>query len=602
MAEAVAQLSITKLASTVAAGDWNGAVALAKEIAIELPDDSATEHWVVEQFEGGWGRQGEEKVRGLFTQARAVAARPALEANKGKPLSTPLAPSSMATALENLLNEKDIPARLAAAEANLTEEEKAYGESDEEEVPGFADQGDEEVFEANLPATLPIPTGLTGEIILPIAAGALEQVHTLNQKHAVIGNYGSKCAVLSWERWNVDQRVMVPTFQSFVDFKNRYMNRYVERETDTGLTRVPAGRFWLSHPSRLNYDGVVFEPGEGEVLPGNRLNLWRGFALTPRRGSWKRLRNHIYCVLGGGDWQAGRYIMRWMAWTLQNPGKPAEAVLVFQGGEGAGKGTLARVMLKIFGAYAMPVSDPKHLTGSFSGHLHHCVFMFLDEAFWAGNVAAEGRLKSLVTEETIMIEPKYFGPFQVRNVLHIMMSSNNDWVVPAGHGSRRYAVYKVSNARVGDFGYFDHLNAELEGGGIEAMLHDLLRLDLGGWHPKHIYETAALVEQKQHSLRGLDAWIEAMLQEGVLPVPSSAQYPNRCLSKNLLGAAKEFDRFTNESRVAKKLQDLLLVSQFNNKYARGWVFPSLAECRRLWEMRNGGRWHWRRDVSEWQCL
>ena len=77
--------------------------------------------------------------------------------------------------------------------------------------------------------------------------------------------------------------------------------------------------------------------------------------------------------------------------------------------------------------------------------------MFLDEAFWAGNVAAEGRLKSLVTEETIMIEPKYFGPFQVRNLLHIMMSSNNDWVVPAGHGSRRYAVYKVSNALVGDF-------------------------------------------------------------------------------------------------------------------------------------------------------
>jgi hypothetical protein len=29
------------------------------------------------------------------------------------------------------------------------------------------------------------------------------------------------------------------------------------------------------------------------------------------------------------------------------------------------------------------------------------------------------------------------------------------------------------------------------------MLHDLLARDLGGWHPKEIYKTAALTEQKQ---------------------------------------------------------------------------------------------------------
>jgi hypothetical protein len=38
---------------------------------------------------------------------------------------------------------------------------------------------------------------------------------------------------------------------------------------------------------------------------------------------------------------------------------------------------------------------------------------------------------------------------------------------------------------------------------------------------------------------------------------------------------------------------------FNNKLARGWIFPDLPECRRLWERRNGGRWRWHRDVSEW---
>src|SRR5262249_27090114 len=151
-----------------------------------------------------------------------------------------------------------------------------------------------------------------------------------------------------------------------------------------------------------------------------------------------------------------------------------------------------------------------------SGHLQHCAFLFADEAFWAGNKTAEGRLKALVTEPLITIEPKYFTPFQIRNTLHIMMASNLDWVVPAGHGARRDAVFEVSSARVGDKAYWDRLYREINGGGAEAMAWDLLRLRLGDWRPGQIYVTKALMEQKAQSLRGLDAWIEGFLQAGQL--------------------------------------------------------------------------------------
>jgi Family of unknown function (DUF5906) len=473
-------------------------------------------------------------------------------------------------------------------------------EDDEQDEVDFEYDIDQQEVEVEAPRALPVPAPRSGEIVLPIAANAIEAVRLLNEKHAVIGNYGGKCAVLSWERWSVDPNQIVPTFQAPNDFRNRYASRYVQVSTERGTTNVALGKYWFNHPRRLNYEGVAFEPSQTDVLPGNRLNLYRGFAVEPRKGSWRQLLRHIYRILAAGDRRAGRYIVRWLAWTLQNPGKPAEAVLVFQGSEGAGKGTLARVMTKVFGVYALPISDPKHLAGSFSGHLQHCVVLFLDEAFWAGNIAAEGRLKSLVTEETITIEQKYFAPIQIRNLLHIMMCSNNDWVVPAGHGSRRYAVFRVSDARVGDFEYFDELNAELAQGGVEAMVWDLLHLDLGSWHPKQIYETAALVEQKQHSLRGLEAWIESLLQAGALPKPVSVSYPNRCLSKDLLAAAKDFDPYTNESLMAKKLQQVLGVAPFNIKYARGWAFPPLTECRGLWEVRNGGRWRWLRDAAKWQ--
>jgi hypothetical protein len=256
-------------------------------------------------------------------------------------------------------------------------------------------------------------------------------------------------------------------------------------------------------------------------------------------------------------------------------------------------------MLKIFGPHALPVSQSKHLTGGFSGHLQHCCFLFLDEAFWAGDVQAEGRLKTLITEKTITIEPKYFAPFQVPNLLHILISSNNDWVVPAGPHARRYAVFKVSEEHMNDFAYFSALHAELDNGGVEAMLYDLLALDLGNWHPREIYKTAALMEQKAHSLRGLDAWIESILQEGSLPCAFN-NYPNRSLTRDLTDQAKQFDRYTNNSLVPRKLKKLFKIEPFGSGDARGWKFPPLPECRKSWETHFGGEWSWLRDVKEWR--
>jgi hypothetical protein len=437
------------------------------------------------------------------------------------------------------------------------------------------------------------------QIALPITSTAAKAVALLNQKHHVIGNYGNKCVIPSWELWEINRNVMIPTFQRFEDFTHRYMNRYVSVQTDEGSRKVPAGKFWLSHPGRKTYDSVVFRPNEPVVLSDNRLNLWRGWGVPLRKGSWKLMHNHIYDVLGAGDPKAGLYIERWLAYTVQHPDVVGETVLVLQGDEGTGKGTLGRAMLRIFGLHGLPVTQAKHLVGGFSGHLQHCCFLFLDEAFWAGDVSAEGRLKSLITEDTITIEPKYFTPFQVPNLLHIMMSSNNDWVVPAGPHARRYAV-KVSDKRMDDFAYFSALRSELDNGGVEAMLYDLLRHDLGNWHPMQIYKTAALIEQKARSLRGLDAWIETMLQEGSLPYGGWEGYPNRSLTRTLTEHAKQFDRYTNDSLVPRELKKLFGVEPFGSGTARGWKFPPLPECRKLFEARFGGRWDWHCEIGEWQ--
>ena len=150
----------------------------------------------------------------------------------------------------------------------------------------------------------------TTQIALPITSSAAKAVATINQKHHVIGNYSNKCVVLAWELWEINRAVMIPTFQRFEDFTHRYMNRYVWVQTKNGVDKVAAGTFWLKHPGRVTYDSVSFRPKEPGVLPGNRLNLWRGFGVVERKGSWKLMHDHIYRVLGAGDPKAGLYIIR----------------------------------------------------------------------------------------------------------------------------------------------------------------------------------------------------------------------------------------------------------------------------------------------------
>ena len=204
-------------------------------------------------------------------------------------------------------------------------------------------------------------------------------------------------------------------------------------------------------------------------------------------------------------------------------------MLAVQGDEGSGKGTLGRVMLQVFGAAALPVSDPLMLTGQFSGHLQHCCFLFVDEAFWAGDAKAEGRLKSLVTEKTITIRPLYVGAFQVRNMLHIMMASNNDWVVPAGHGARRYAVFKIGDAVVDDLEYFNRLNAEIDG--VAQKRCCMISLDLismGGTQNAFIKPKRQWNRRATH-FGGLMPRLRQCFRRAHYQSPAP-KYPNRCLS------------------------------------------------------------------------
>jgi len=140
--------------------------------------------------------------------------------------------------------------------------------------------------------------------------------------------------------------------------------------------------------------------------------------------------------------------------------------------------------------------------------------------------------------------------------------------VPATGDERRYAVNAVSDARRGDRAYFTALYAELNNGGIEALLYDLLHTDLKDWHPRQIYETEALREQKVHSLSGEEEWLEEVLQEGAIPAQLE-KHPDRANARELARDARDRVpkiRYMSETRYEPSCVKLELCNPDSSSY------------------------------------
>jgi hypothetical protein len=319
-------------------------------------------------------------------------------------------------------------------------------------------------------------------------------VTIFNRRYAVVSE-GGKTVVIGAVR---DPKLKRDYYErmSFEDFLKLYQNHSLTVTDSKGneTTRSYA-QWWLYSYRRRQYvDGVVFDPSTLAYIP-RTLNLWRGWAVTPKQGDWSLMKQHILEVICKGRRNIARYVYKWLAHMAQHPESAAQVAIVLRGLKGTGKGMFGKWILRMCGQHGLHIVNAGHLIGRFTGHLRDAVFVFADEAFFAGDKQHEGALKGFITEDTVMIEAKYRNPVMAPNVLHLLMASNSDWVVPATHDERRYLVLDVADTQRRSKAYFDQLDWQMAQGGLEAMLHDLLKLDLTGFHPRDVPDTAEMAEQ-----------------------------------------------------------------------------------------------------------
>lgn len=438
----------------------------------------------------------------------------------------------------------------------------------------------------------------------------------LNEKHAVIADIGGKCRIIS-EVWDTAMKRTRISKQSFEDFRNRYRHiKVTVGHNDNGQPiEKAAGAFWIDHPSRRQYETIVFAPGQ-EVE--DAYNLWRGFACDslPGKGHEPFLK-HIHMNVCSGNNEHYLYMLGWMARLVQHPDGPGEVALVLRGRRGTGKSFFTKVLGELFGRHFLQVSDSKHLVGSFNAHLRDTVLLFGDEAFFAGDKKHESVLKTLVTEEHLVIEGKGVDAEAAPNYVHLVLASNEDWVVPAGLDERRFFVIEMGETHKQDHAYFKQIREELDNGGLESLLHFLLTYDLSNFEVRQVPQTSALQEQKIMSMSPETQWMFEKLWEGrllridqewrqdVLKDSLYEDYVNdlRDQGRNFRMSRTGFGKFLSRAfpgnwpESKQEMRDVPFTNEHGfevsvKKRAYVYYLPTLPEVRAHWDKNFGGPFEW----------
>jgi len=298
----------------------------------------------------------------------------------------------------------------------------------------------------------------------------------------------------------------------------RNISRIVEVETGTQMTRAAFTdvnyahimcedadgnlrnfpKMWMADQRRVEVDKLVYSPQLPVGLNAPHcLNLFRGLGTTPMNGPvtpWLALLEH-----GVPDLDLRHWLIKWLAYPLQNLGGKLNTYILFYGPQGVGKNALLAPMLSIYGNNSSVLSRER-LVSDFNEGYAAKQFVNLDELHGGNSAEATliaNKLKMLTTGATLTVNGKGKATYDVDNHVNLVITSNYSDCIKLDEGDRRAAVIQFGTREhiIRDPHYWDAYFAWAQASGPAHLLDYLLRVDLTGFDP---HGRAPTTEWKEH--------------------------------------------------------------------------------------------------------
>lgn len=304
--------------------------------------------------------------------------------------------------------------------------------------------------------------------------------------------------------------------RAFVDHAFSTRVYYEQTQNAEGGVRVQeksAPKEWLKWNYRSTVRHITYMPGSERIVDGTKLNCWAGWGLQPAMTSspstmrlWHELMNWLFRDV---DAKNKRWFEQWLAYPLQKPGCKLYSAAVLWGiHHGTGKSLVGYTMFRIYGDNATEIGD-KDLYSAHNEWAENKQFVMADEITGGDKRATADRMKSMITQKLIRINPKYVPSYTVPDCINYYFTSNHPDAFFLEDDDRRFFVHEVRGLPRDDVFYKQYMKWLDQDGGAAALFHYLLHLDVSDFNPSaHAPVTQSKKDMIDAGRSDLGSWVQ----------------------------------------------------------------------------------------------
>lgn len=341
-------------------------------------------------------------------------------------------------------------------------------------------------------------------------------------------------------------------------------------------------RDWQADARRriVRLQEVGFDPTESDSTI--KCNMWAGWPTVPRQGNCEKLLEILYYMSAREDNcnEVYKWMLRWLAYPIQHPGAKLKTAMIIHGPQGGGKNLFFEVVRDIYGEYGSTIGQDA-LEDKHNDWAGKKMFLIADEVIARQEMHhIKNKLKGMVTSDRLRINPKHVTAHEETNHVNIVFLSNEAMPLVLEKDDRRHLVVWMPPSMPD--GYYSGALEEIRNGGVAALHHYLLNVDLGDFHPG---SRPPMTEAKETLIQSgrdsadafMDEWIAGDLDVPKVPAPIDSVYRlyKRWAERNGYRYIHTKDQFSTRAEkahgVTKRLRLQYLVGQGIKQAA--FLFP-----------------------------
>jgi len=325
--------------------------------------------------------------------------------------------------------------------------------------------------------------------------------------------------------------VLIQSGSSVVDRETKSVLSLAEAEKVFAASKysgngkdVPVIKAWLSHPDRKSVDVLTWMPGDAEFCnapertqAGSRaFNLWAELPILHAPDNWHERAqpffDHMEYLIPNKD-ERERFL-QWVAHIFQRPWElPHTHYLMIATVTGTGRGTLGSILTRSLRGYVAANMDTAALWGNFNGRLSQKYLATVDEireGLSHDRYAKQEALKSKLTEELRMINPKYGHQSIEKNCTRWLMFSNHSDALPFDNSDRRIIVIDNPSIRRSPHEYKVLNNLIKSPEFIASIQQYFMTFDILDFDP---FAPAPMNAAKQKALQSLESDVDKAIRQ-----------------------------------------------------------------------------------------